>query len=337
MRVTAGRTLPDSFLTFEVAGSDVQPVSVHVDPLVTVLTSIVEMFGPLSPRVPVAVRRAARTAARWVPVSDLVELTLGGPRSLMVPDFISVDTGSFVEAVEQIREINPAVVAQDLFVYEQFDGAAARRWQRDPARVLGDYCSGLTQYWRDVVIPLYPNLQQRVQREAARLEAGLDVYGYETLLPLLHPRTRFEHGRLTRVDSYKSGPVNWKTRELVIKPMVATPLTCYSNIGAADNPRVTKAFLACAPPNLRPGRVIDATAARPALDLLIGVPRAQILRSLCHRPGTTTDLADELGLLPSTTSYHLRALRSAAVVTSARRRTGVYYQLTERGWRLVAI
>jgi hypothetical protein len=43
-------------------------VSVHVDPLATVLTSVVEIFGPLSARVPVALGRAAKRAAQRVPV-----------------------------------------------------------------------------------------------------------------------------------------------------------------------------------------------------------------------------------------------------------------------------
>jgi DNA-binding transcriptional ArsR family regulator len=285
----------------------------------------------------VALRRAVKGAARWVPVPELVGLTLGGLDGLLAPDFVNGRVATFVEQVEQIRETPQSVLAQDLSVYGQFGSAAARLWREDPDRALSTYCSVLTLYWREVITPLYPDLERRLRREAARVEAGLDAYGYQTMLALLHPRTRFEQGRLRLAESYSTGQITWTARELMIKPMIAAPMTWYSNIGAADNPRVTKAFLAVASPSLRSGWSPGAADAYPALELLIGRPRAQILRSLRHRPGTTTDLAHELGLLPSTTSHHLKTLRSAGVVTASRRRHGVYYRLTNRGARLVAI
>ncbi len=327
----------DSFLTLDTAGPHVQPVSVHVDPLATVLTSVVEFFGPLSARVPVALARAARQSARWVPVPTVLDLISGGPSGLQVPDFVSEPVATFAEQIEQLRQTPQPVLAEDLFVYGQSDSAAARLWRGDPEHALASLCSALTLYWRDVMKPLYPDLERRLRREVARLDAGLDAYGYPTVLALLHSRVRFEHGQLIRADSYSTGPVAWKSSELVIKPMVAAPATMYSNIGTADNPRVTKAFLAMAPPSLRSGWSTANHDSYPALELLIGRPRAQILRSVRSRPGSTTDLAHELGLLPSTTSYHLKALRSAGVVTASRRPTGVYYQLTDRGARLVAI
>ncbi len=179
---------PDSFLRLEVTGQDVRPVSVHVYPLATVLTSVVEVFGPLSGRVPVAVGRAAKRAARWVPVPTLLDLILGGPDGVLSPDFVSDrSSATFVDQVEQIRETPQSVIAQDLAVYGQFDSGAARLWRRDPGRGLSEYCSVLTLYWRDVITPLYPDLERRLQREAARLDAGLDAYGYGPCWPCFTP------------------------------------------------------------------------------------------------------------------------------------------------------
>jgi DNA-binding transcriptional ArsR family regulator len=335
--VATGRQRADSCLVLDPAVPGVQPVSVHVDPLATVLTSVVEVFGPLSARVPVALGRAVRRAARWVPVPALLDLILGGPDGRQMPDFVTAGAVTFHAQVEQLRQTPQSVLAEDLSVYGQSDSPAARLWERNPEHALANVCSALTLYWRDVITPLYPDLERRLRREAARLDAGLDAYGHETVLALLHPRTRFEHGRLIRPEFYSTGQVIWTANELIVKPMIAAPATTFSNIGSADNPRVTKAFLAVAAPSLRLGWSTAAADASHALELLIGRPRAQILRSVRSRPGTTTDLAHELGLLPSTTSYHLKALRSAGVVTSSRRPTGVYYRLTDRGARLVAI
>lgn len=331
-----GSLQKDSYLELNI-GVNLKPISVIVDPLATVLTSLVENFGPLSARPPAIRRRAANRAARWVPVPTLLRLTLGGPSRLVAPDFIASPTATFASQIEQIRETPHHVLDQDLSVPSQSGSAVARLWRRDPDHILQEYCSALSLYWRDVIMPMYPDLDRRLRREVVRLDAGLNDYGHDTVLGLIHPHVAFEGGRLTLLNSYSTGHVTWKTDSLVIKPMIASPMTHYSNIGSADNPRVTQASLAVPLPGLWPAWSDNASDTSLALELLVGRPRAQILRSLQTRPGTTTDLAHELRLVPSSTSHHLKRLQSAGVVESSRRRDGVYYRLTNRGRRLVSI
>lgn len=339
MAAPIGTSSPDAFVEITPPGDRSGPVlTVEVDPMATVLTSIVESFGPLAHRVPPLELKQARAAARHTPVPLLLHLTVGGASDLYSPDFLrGVGSAStFEQQVEALRETPPEILAQDLDSLRAQNRGSAMPWLRDPGRVLAAYCAALLAYWREVVSPLHPDLHRHLRREAARLEVGLEEYGADVLLGLLHPRLSAENGRLRLHGGHYSGVTPWRADTLVLKPMVCAAPTYFSNIGAADNPRVRTAFFAAATPALRQGRAAEAEPDN-GVDLLIGRPRAEILRSLRRRPGTTTELAAELRLTPSTVSYHLKALSTAGVTGMSRHGARVYYRITDDGLRLLDI
>lgn len=75
----------------------------------------------------------------------------------------------------------------------------------------------------------------------------------------------------------------------------------------------------------------------PDLDQLatvVGRARARVL-SVLRTPRTTEEVAQELGSATSTISEHLNALAKAGLATRNREQRVVYYELSERGRRLV--
>nr|WP_269327768.1 ArsR family transcriptional regulator [Kineosporia mesophila] len=72
------------------------------------------------------------------------------------------------------------------------------------------------------------------------------------------------------------------------------------------------------------------------LAVLVGPARATLLRALT-RPTTTTGLADELGLAPSTVSEHLAGLLTAGVVHRRRSGRSVLYELEPSGVALLSL
>lgn len=324
----------DAFLEFAPAATAQLDIVVAVDPMATVLTSFLELFGALSDRLPVSLRLAAQSSGAHDGSVPMLGQLLG--KSVTCPDFLNeaLVPGTFDEQIEQLRATPLDIVENDLATAWGLGGAAARRWQLRPERCLSDCCEALVAYRRNVIDRFYPRLEQRLQRESARLEAGLAEYGPDAVVGLLHPRLRLENERLRLRRGHKTGAVRWHAGRLVLKPMMCAPATYHTNIGTADNPRVDVAFFAVAPPLLRlqsPG----PDDSRRGLDLLIGQPKAEILRSVRRRPGTTTDLADELGLAPSTVSFHLKTLHEAGAVARTRRSGGVYYLISEPGRRLL--
>jgi DNA-binding transcriptional ArsR family regulator len=70
------------------------------------------------------------------------------------------------------------------------------------------------------------------------------------------------------------------------------------------------------------------------LATLLGMTRARIALAL-DLPATTSGLAADLRLAPSTVSRHLTALAATGLVDCTRRGPLVYYRLTERGCALL--
>ena len=77
-------------------------------------------------------------------------------------------------------------------------------------------------------------------------------------------------------------------------------------------------------------------ARKPATELaaLLGATRARIAMQLAV-PASTTGLAEQLGLAPSTVSRHLSALHDTGLVERVRRGPVVLYRLSARGAALL--
>jgi DNA-binding transcriptional ArsR family regulator len=316
-------------------------ICVQVDPMITVLTSLVEAFGPLSRRVSADLRTSMARAARGTPMSLLRLMTFDGrPHTFdFVASVDATDASSFRERLEQVRATPLEDLDEELVSYDVVDPATLRRWRDNTDRVMADYCSGLRAYWNDVVQPHYPKLEQRLRREAGRMEMALAHYGHSTVLNLLHPKLRLRDDRLILRDSYYTGPRSWTPDRLIIKPMMAAPATYFSNIGTTWVHGASVVQFCTSPPALRPGWPVRAAGfdRSDSLALLIGRSRARILESLRRRPGTTTDLADEFGLTPGTVSHHLGVLEAADVIRPLRRGSSVFYLLNDRGIALATL
>jgi DNA-binding transcriptional ArsR family regulator len=81
------------------------------------------------------------------------------------------------------------------------------------------------------------------------------------------------------------------------------------------------------------------TARESAADLdqlatVVGRARARVLSEL-RTARTTEQIARELGAATSTVSEHLNTLANASLATRRRERRLVYYELSERGRRLL--
>ena len=79
-----------------------------------------------------------------------------------------------------------------------------------------------------------------------------------------------------------------------------------------------------------------ATAEVELVATVLGRARARVFVAL-RRPRTTSEIAEETGSAESTTSEHLNALAKAGLATRRREQRLVYYELSERGRRLLDV
>lgn len=317
------------------------PVRVVLDPMPTVLTSLVEWFGPLRSRVPEPIRQQAASLARRLDLTPLAVM-LADPLGRGCPDFLLrldsvVPVPTVRDSVALLRTVPEEDARHDV---GETVGTTRRTdpsgpiatWQRHPRRALVDLCDTLDHYWYAVLMHVYPDIERRLDRAVDLLRDAIAEVGPQAALASLHPKIRFDlTGRsAVSLPGAAGGRAPVAVTELVIKPMIATRLTLCTDLRPGPG---TAAF---AVPT--PGLTVAATAPTgDPLTLLLGPSRAGLLRRLKSRPATTTGLASASGLGPSTVSHHLGSLRDAGIVAAQRQGQCVLYTLTERGHRLLGV
>jgi DNA-binding transcriptional ArsR family regulator len=310
--------------------------SVSVHPLATVATNVVEMLGPLGHRLPTQVLRRARAAVRSIDTRPIVDAYLADPLGRGVPDLLIgdglPDADTFDQALEQLRAVPDDDLRRDIAGTFGHDVPSPyRRWLDAPHRHLAALCAALRAYHDAVVRPLLPHLARDLAREQFRLQRLAAEGDADLLLTRLHPTVTFD-GKAVAVSGDRD-PSPHRHSTVIVVPIASASRTIAYNFTTPINH-----LRLCLPGSgLRLDQLLGRRDPRPdLLAVLIGDNRARLLRSL-RRPGTTTDLAAELWLAPSTVSHHLKALRRAGLVRPHRIGPMVYYELNDRGQRLLAL
>lgn len=334
-----------------------------VNPQCTVLTSLMESFGPLVGRLPPPLLAETRRCARDVEIEPLLgPLTSRVSSDSQAPGFLSLarPAATFLEQVEMVRATPEQQIVDDLTresLHLRFSAttsadtnvdwdavmtAEGRRWQRwleNPLQALVYYCDRLVTYFRTVILSIYPAFERRLHREVHRLELAVDRWGLDLVLDHLHPRFQFAAGYVTPHFRHAgtAGHRSWQPSRLVVQPLVAAPATVMHNwrYDAEDYEEDAKIGVATGELALRGPTQADPDPA--PLELLVGVPRARVLQALRSLPGSTTDLAHELRYSPGNVSHHLKALAQAGAVEGHRTGPMVCYHLTGRGNKLVRL
>jgi DNA-binding MarR family transcriptional regulator len=194
---------------------------------------------------------------------------------------------------------------------------------RDPRRWLRGFVLAVARAWngfRPVWQQAASQLAAEVERVAAAVEreAQLDVVG--ELLP--HGRVARGGWEIERCDNARV-PCGVAEGGLTLIPLVAGPRA--SILDPAGSRLRNVAY------PLRPAS--DEPA---ALEALLGVPRARILRAL-ERPSTNNGIAAALQTVPSAATRHLDALEAAGLVSRERSGRSLIVRRTARGDALLAL
>ena len=163
-----------------------------------------------------------------------------------------------------------------------------------------------------------------LDRESRRVGIAVVRGGLDALLNSLHPRIRYAAGVLSLAGACNRD-VDLAGRRLVLLPMIAGAGAVFACFDSPD--------VACLAYPLR-GLGGPGAADADALAIVIGAPRAAILRQLLH-PRPIHELALAVHCAPNTTSYHCQQLETAGLVTRHRDRRVVRVTRTARGAELL--
>jgi DNA-binding transcriptional ArsR family regulator len=306
-----------------------RPFRVSVTPLPSLLTVLVDALGTGSKGTPPVWRKSVRLHLRAQDYETLAPLVIPGPRLVPDPLFGCVDPPgeSLRDGIERMIATPLDVLMDEVAICGM--GSSHDAWalvERDPGRWLRLYVASLLRAWKGFG-PIWRGARSALSREVERVGVATALDAQLELLDGLLPHGGVEDGRWTIHYRFATGPRRFPRTGLVLVPLVAGPLGSLLDVSPETIARIGYP--------LRPTPALGAEDAPvAALEGLLGIPRAQILRAV-QRPTSIGDLAETLHAVPSAATHHVTALEAAGLVTRDRRGRNVMVQRTARGEALL--
>ena len=176
---------------------------------------------------------------------------------------------------------------------------------------------GLLALYRATLMPDWPTIAERLQRDISVRRRQIQQHGTLAMLTNLHSDITW------RPRTTPGAP----DRDLILAPCLFGQQRAHGGPGA-DGTQVV----------IYPTADLDDahTAPEDHLAALLGAGRAAVLRSL-RTPASTSGLARRLGISAPTASTHAALLRNAGLVTTTRDGKSVRHELTAVGQQLVEL
>lgn len=312
----------------EVSGATTLAARVAISPLMTLVTALLDALGD---RPDTPWRRVLRDRARGL---DPGPLAVFGQRAGQLPNHLlplpSRPGMTFGEQIAELRAQPQALVANDVATgFPDPPPPEVVPYGLAPGEATGRFCDALVAHWDRMLAPSWPRMQRLLEREIMLIGRTLATDGLPSTLAGLHPALAYADGKV-RFRSNAIGHVSY----VADKPLMLLPLACEPErlLANEDHPDATVIAYAAR----GSGELWGEGVREPAAELasLLGETRATIALALAL-PATTSDLADQLALAPSTVSRHLAAVVEAGLADRTRRGPAVYYRLTARGTALL--
>jgi DNA-binding transcriptional ArsR family regulator len=308
-----------------------RPFRVAVTPLPSLQGALVDTVNNGRKGTPHAWRRAIRTHLRDSDYETLAPFV--SRRQTLVPDPLLGLTDppgeSLKDAIERMIATPDDALLEEIAVCLDATGNTAwREPERDPRRWLRRYVASLLRAWKGFG-PLWRQAQAGLGREVERIGVATARDAQLELLDGLLALGAVYDGRWCIRCRFADGRKGFPETGLVLVPLVAGERGSIIDVDGS-----TMRFIGYPVPSLM-GLDVDAPAA-PALEELLGIPRAQVLREL-DRPTSIGRLAEVLRAVPSAATHHVSALEAAGLVTRDRSGRHVLVQRTARGEALLSL
>lgn len=316
-------------IRYELVGTDLADVRFAVSPLNELALSLRAWREP--GRYPLHLPWLRRVDAARDRLDGDVLLALTDER-LWTPDALTPRPRSPLTRIEDeladLRRIDPALLVADLRVLHGDDLPAVLRAR--PVALLRRVVDALEDYWAACFAPHWPRMRTLLEADVVHRGRTMAQRGTGAMFAGLSERIAFADNVVTLRLVSKVG--YRRTTEGVGLTLVPTLFGrgASAPISPAEPPLV-----------MYPARGVGTlwepqplTGAGALVDLL-GATRAGLLGVLAE-PASSTELAVRLGVSTSAVNQHLRALRSAGLLTSARAGRSVLYGRSDLGDRLVS-
>ncbi|MEU7855212.1 helix-turn-helix domain-containing protein [Nonomuraea sp. NPDC049141] len=277
-------------------------------------------------------RRRVRHDLHQTNLASLVRARLFpvAPHAAYYPDLLTPPEGALglEEALEAILSTSRRRLCDEIGLLSGGPGHGA--WLDDLRasryRALAELGDTMRAYHRVSVAPYWPTIRTCVDSDIALRRQALRAGGVDGLLDSFRPMMRWHFPTLNIPAHPSSRDVHLHGRGLLLIPSYFARL----HPATIFNPELPQVVVY--PVEHSPG---SATVRRgAALDRLLGDTRAAVLRAVAAG-GTTSDLAERVGVSPATISHHTAILRDAGLIISSRSANTMLHTLSPLGTDLL--
>ncbi|MEU7148806.1 winged helix-turn-helix domain-containing protein [Streptomyces sp. NPDC045456] len=185
----------------------------------------------------------------------------------------------------------------------------------------------VSRFWRLCLAPYWPVIEERTRADISHRAAISASEGLRAGLSSLHPAVSYAHAAI-RIDSAAETVVEGYERFTLVPSVSAN--RCF--LGSDHRPG-RGAYLIY--PARETGSQRTHAPSQESLGNVLGHTRLALLASMA-RPRTTTELAEQHRLSPSTVSYHLSRMYEAGLLVRTPDGGNVFYHRTGEAERLLA-
>ncbi|MFC7880024.1 DUF5937 family protein [Isoptericola sp. NPDC057391] len=314
---------------YELAGMDLADVRFAVSPLNELVLSLRAWRDPGRFPVHLPWLRRVQEARATLDGDMLLALTNA---SMWTPDFLTPRPRSPLTRLDDelaaVAAVDDAVVAQDL---DEVHPAGLPAPLRGPVPALRRrILDALTDYWDACFTPDWPRMRTVLQADVVHRGTVISARGAGAMFADLADRVSFADG-VVSVRSTTNTLTRWRSTAGEGLTLVPTLFTRGASCPISPDE----------PPMIMYGARGTGTLWQPerqvaddALVAVLGRARAGLLTAL-EQPASSTELARRLDVTTSAVNQHLRVLRDAGLLTSARAGRSVLYLRSEVGDALV--
>ncbi|MGV9387313.1 DUF5937 family protein [Nonomuraea sp. NPDC003707] len=312
-------------IEYELAGMDVADVRFAISPLNELTLSLRTFRDPGRYPVHLPWLRRTEQARSTLDVPLLQALTND---DMWTPDYLSPRPHAPLTRIDdQLATVARVPVDRVIDDLRALHPRLPEPLRGDPsARIL----DALRDYWRTCFAPWWPRMRAVLQADVVHRGQVISAHGLAAMFADLSERVQLKDGvvsmRLISDARYRRStggegltlvPTLFSRAATVPISPSEPPLIMYGTRGVGT--------LWQAEPRHSPGVLTD----------LLGATRAGLLTML-ETPASSTELSGRLGVTPSAVNQHLRTLRAAGLLASARHGRSVLYLRSELGDALVA-
>ena len=307
------------------------PFRVAVSPLPSLNFAVRDAAGAQRSATPEAWCEAIRRHLRRQDYETLAPFVTSGPT--LVPDPLvglsEAPGDSFKDAVERMMATPIEALADEIAdCSAASDNPAWVEAQRDPMRWLRRYVASLLRAWKGFG-PVWRHARPALDREVERVGMATALDAQLELLDGLLASGDVESERWCIECKFYTGRFRFRDDGVVLMPLVAGERS--SILARSGDTLTSVSYPLRSVLGLEPAEMQPAT-----LEGLLGVPRAQILRTVA-RPTSIGRLAEALRAVPSAATHHVKALEAAGLVVRDRRGRNVVVRHSARGMALLEL